>query len=98
MWSFIAKCQLPHFFVCFISGSRVFVAFFVELGGGDDRRVDDRSDAKRLSVLRQHVLHRLEDRLAETMLLSEASQSAVWNARSTSRIGCVCTALAGAIS
>ncbi len=32
MWSFIPKCQFFPFRVCFISGSRLFVAFFVELG------------------------------------------------------------------
>jgi hypothetical protein len=32
MWSFIPKCQFLPLRVCFISGSRAALAFFVELG------------------------------------------------------------------
>ena len=32
MWNFIPKCQFLPFRVCFISGSRAFDSFFVELG------------------------------------------------------------------
>lgn len=32
MWNFMPKCQFLPFPVCFISGSRDIVTFFVELG------------------------------------------------------------------
>src|SRR5580692_6755931 len=56
MCSFIPKCQLRPLRVCFISGSRVAVAFLVELGAAMVAEVQNRT------LVRHHLVAQLNPR------------------------------------
>src|SRR5271167_4779245 len=75
MCSFIPKCQFLPLWVCFISGSRVALAFLVELGAAmmvASTMVLERSNSRRSS---SKPADRIKDRLGQSMLLQQMAKT-----------------------
>src|ERR1700682_3131908 len=75
MCSFIPKCQLRPLRVCFISGSRLALAFLVELGAAmmvASTMVPERSNSRRSS---NRPSDRIEDRLGQPMALQQVAKA-----------------------
>src|SRR5438445_7348407 len=71
MCSFIPKCQLRPLRVCFISGSRLALAFLVELGAA----MMVASTMKQQPPCFQQVRHRIEDAMGQPVLLQQVAEA-----------------------